>query len=60
MSDENPNATTNMAIVIPFRTRRVSQVCVCNHDRAPLAPAAAAITHPAHMPRMLAPSAHDG
>jgi hypothetical protein len=50
MSDENPNATTNMAIVIPFRTRRVSQVCDCNHDRAPLAPAAAAITHPAHMP----------
>ncbi len=51
VTDEKANATTNRAIVIARRTRRVSQVMcwACSHERAPLAPAAAAITHPAHM-----------
>ena len=51
VTDEKANATTNRAIVMARRTRGVSQVMcwACSHDRAPLAPAAAAITHPAHM-----------
>jgi hypothetical protein len=51
VTDEKANAVTNRAIVMARRTRGVSQV-MCwawSHERAPLAPAAAAITHPAHM-----------
>ncbi len=48
--DENPKAAVKGAIV-PARSRRgVSQVAcwAWSHERAPLAPAAAAMTHPAH------------
>ena len=51
VSDENPNAVTNKAIVAARRRSGVSHV-MCwawSQERAPLAPAAAAITHPAHM-----------
>ena len=50
MIDENPNAR-NSAMVAARRRWGVSQV-MCwawSQERAPLAPAAAAITHPAHM-----------
>ena len=51
VSDENPNAATNSAIVAARRRSGVSQVKLraWSQERAPLAPAAAAITHPAHM-----------
>ncbi len=50
-----PNAATNKASVAARIRFGVSQV-MCrawSHDRAPLAPAAAAITHPAHMDKMV-------
>src|SRR5690349_14437030 len=51
VTEENPIAITNSAIVMPRRTRGVSQVAcwAWSQARAPVAPVAAAMTHPAHM-----------
>jgi hypothetical protein len=51
-TEEIANAATSSAIVTARMRRGVSQVrCwVWSHARTPLAPAVAAITHPAHMP----------
>jgi len=51
-TDETPQAATTNAIVTAFIRFGVSQVrcCACNHARAPLAPAVAAMMHPAHIP----------
>ena len=58
VTDENTKASMNSALVIDRRTRGVSQVmcCACSQERTPLAPAAVAITHPAHMVLRLAPA----
>jgi ketosteroid isomerase-like protein len=50
---ETPKAATHSAIVTARMRRGVSHVrCrACSHERAPVAPAAAAIAHAAHMAR---------
>jgi hypothetical protein len=50
---ETPNAATHSAIVAARTRRGVSHVrCrACSHERAPVAPAAAAMAHAAHMAR---------
>ena len=58
VTEEKPNAARNSAIVAARSRLGVSQVwcCAWSQERVPVAPAAAAITHPAHMEQTLPPA----